>query len=136
MCKSERGKNNTLEIVDEDNQYIWEALDHHLKINNPTDRLFCRINSDKALSRKTLDRIMKKTCQKAGISNNDKWHCHTLRHTRAIRLAENGLDLKEVQYWLGHVDVKNTQIYYQFTTRQYDVMYSKLKKSKKSKRKK
>lgn len=82
------------------------------------------------ISRKTLDKLMKKYCEMAKIKDKDKWHFHTLKHTRAVNLAESGLDLKEIQYWLGHKEISNTQIYFQFTSSQYETLYKKLKKDK------
>ncbi len=131
-CKRLKGgRNNTLQIIDED---ILNSLERHLKENNPTDALFFNFHNNKPLSRKTLDVIFKKTCKLAKIQAEDKWHNHTLRHTRAIDLAESGLDLKELQYWLGHVHISNTEIYFQFTSKQQEVMYQKLKKSKRRKK--
>ena len=64
----------------------------------------------------------------ANIKDKSKWHFHTLKHTRAVDLAEKGLDLKEIQYWLGHKEISNTQIYFQFTSVQYNALYRKLSK--------
>lgn len=131
-CKRLKGgRNNTLKIIDED---ILKSLEQHLKVNKPTSALFYNFHNNKPLSRKTLDVIFKKTCKFAKIQADDKWHNHTLRHTRAIDLAESGLDLKELQYWLGHVHISNTEIYFQFTSKQQETMYQKLKKSKRRKK--
>lgn len=131
-CKRLKGGiNNTLRIIDED---IIRALKVHLKENNPQGPLFQNLITNKPLSRKTLYVIFQKTCEEAHIENKDKWHNHTLRHTRAINLAEKGFDLKELQYWLGHSDVSNTLIYFQFTAKQQEAMYQKLQKSKRRKK--
>lgn len=125
-CKRLKGgKNNTLRILDEK---VLRSLNRHLKYNNDSEYLFENFQLKKELSRKTLDHLMKKYCELADISDREKWHCHTLRHTRAIYLAENGFDLKELQYWLGHSHVSNTLIYFQFTSRQQDILYKKLEK--------
>ena len=51
---------------------------------------------------------------------------HSLKHTRGQFLADSGLDIKEVQYWLGHKNIRNTYIYFQFTRQQQEQMYEKL----------
>lgn len=117
------GNNNTLRIVDD---WVLKIFERHLRLNKPTTYLFTPLSSkDKPLSRKTCDRIMKKTCEKANITVS-KRHCHVMRHTKAIHLAESGLDIREIQYWLGHSCVANTEIYLKFTTKQYETMYKKL----------
>lgn len=129
-CRRKKGgKNNTLRIIPE-YQWVTDCLKKHIKVNRPTSYMFTNfIDTSTPLSRKTCDHLMKKACSKTSISS-DKWHCHTLRHTKAVNLAEDGLDLKEIQYWLGHASITNTEIYFQFTTSQYETMYKKLRKKK------
>lgn len=125
-CRRLKGSlNNTIRIVDPD---ILRSVKRYLRTINH-DTMFI---SQKGLpiSRKTLDKLMKKYCEIAKIKDKDKWHFHTLKHTRAVDLAEIGLDLKEIQYWLGHKEISNTQIYFQFTSSQYETLYKKLKKDK------
>ena len=83
----------------------------------------------KPISRKTLDVLMKKYCHLAKISDIEKHHFHTLKHTAAVHLAESEIDIKELQYYLGHKSVTNTLIYFQFTTKQQETMYAKLQKN-------
>jgi len=70
-----------------------------------------------------------KYCHLAKISDIEKYHFHTLQHTAAVHLAESEIDIKEFQYYLGHKSVTNTLIYFQFTTKQQETMYSKLQKN-------
>lgn len=77
------------------------------------------------ISRKTLDDIIKKYCRLAGIPE-EKAHFHVLKHTRAVELADLGLDTKEVQFWTGHKNIANTEIYLQFTTTQQNTLYTKM----------
>lgn len=119
------GRNNTLRIIDDN---VFDSLTEYLKIKDrlyaPSQYLFPS-NRGTPISRQMLDVLMKKFCTEAKI-REDKAHFHALRHTRAIELADCGLGVREIQYWLGHADIKNTEIYLQFTSRQHENMYQKL----------
>ena len=80
-----------------------------------------------AISARQIDRLMKDYAKSAKIST-DKSHWHSLKHSIAVHLAESGADVKEVQDYLGHKDIKNTMVYFQFTTKQKDAFYQKIGK--------
>lgn len=61
------------------------------------------------LHESVLQRAVKEARLKSGISKPAS--CHTLRHSFATHLSENGYDIRNIQELLGHRDVTTTMIY-------------------------
>ncbi len=124
-CKRLKGSSNNTIRLDTKTKQI---LDKYITENNiiSEGNIIFKSQKDNPISRQTLDYLMKKYCSLAMIDDRKKHHFHALKHTTAVHLAESDMDIKELQWWLGHKAVTNTEIYFQFTTKQQEKMYGKL----------
>lgn len=87
--------------------YIENARDEMLKDREET-ALFVNCNGVR-LSRQGFWKIIKQYQKQANITTDIT--PHTLRHSFAAHLLENGADLKSIQEMLGHADISSTQVY-------------------------
>ncbi len=83
-------------------QYIFPST---IRYQHPTDGYFCRHHLHWTALSNTLRSAVKKTKIHKHVT------AHTFRHSFATQLLLNGADIRTVQEWLGHNDVKTTQIY-------------------------
>ncbi len=86
------------------------------------DRLFTNMNGQ-PMSRQGFWKIIKHYSEKAGIKKDIT--PHTLRHSFAAHLIENGAQLKDIKEMLGHSDISSTQVYAQLMKNKYTVAYAK-----------
>jgi len=86
------------------------------------DKLFTNMNG-KPMSRQGFWKIIKHYAETAGIDKDIT--PHTLRHSFAAHLLENGAKLSDIKEMLGHSDISSTQIYAQMMKCKYTSAYSK-----------
>ncbi len=123
-CMGGDGKKYIVPIYAFARECLQQYMDKRREIANSsnTDFLFLNLNGS-PLSRQGLWKIIKGYQKKLGISVEIT--PHSLRHSFAIHLLENGADLKSVQELLGHKDISSTRIYEQTVKNKLSEVYEK-----------
>lgn len=85
------------------------------------DKLFTNMNGQ-PMSRQGFWKLIKHYADEAGIK--EEITPHTLRHSFAAHLLENGAKLQDIKEMLGHSDISSTQIYAQYIKNKYTSNYA------------
>jgi integrase/recombinase XerD len=92
----------------------------------PDGWLFPGMDIDNHMSTRHLGRIVHEAAKAAGIAK--RVSPHTLRHSFATHLLEDGVDIRVIQVLLGHAKLENTAFYTQVATRTVRTIISPLDK--------
>lgn len=86
------------------------------------EALFVNLNGNR-MTRQGFWKLIKQYQKSAGI--HKQITPHTLRHSFAIHLLENGADIQSIQEMLGHVDISSTQFYSNLVNQKLREVYNK-----------
>ncbi|MCI7472499.1 MAG: site-specific tyrosine recombinase XerD [Clostridiales bacterium] len=120
-----RGKERIIPLY----QAAVRALQNYLDrvrpqmVEHPDEKALFVNMSGERMSRQGFWKIIKHYQEKAGIQKDIT--PHTLRHSFAAHLLENGADLHSIQEMLGHADISSTQIYTQVVSQKLKDVYNK-----------
>ena len=82
------------------------------------DLVFAHPQLGRPLDGSKVSRRFKEACRDAGVR---QIRFHDLRHTFATRLAASGQPLRSIQEFLGHADIKTTQIYAHYAPSEHEL---------------
>lgn len=91
---------------------LIELLREYYQIYNLKKYLFEGPENEK-YSQRSVQQIMKSSLKKSGVGSPAS--VHTLRHSYATHLLENGIDIRIIKELLGHNNIKTTEIYTHIT---------------------
>lgn len=87
---------------------LKDILSRQQRVKNTDDYLFTNGRGGR-LTEATIQKVVSQIALKAGVKKNVS--PHTLRHSFATHLLENGVDIRYIQELLGHAKLQTTQIY-------------------------
>ncbi len=91
---------------------VWQQLQEYMDVYRPVEWVFEGPDSGQ-YSARSVQAIFRKAKERSGI--NPYATVHTLRHSFATHLLEEGIDLRYIQELLGHESSKTTEIYTHIT---------------------
>lgn len=112
-----KGSNDTLIYL---SKKLSNSLKKQLKRAEGIDQVFLFETKGKPYNLQNFRKIFQRLCNKANIPQ-EIGKIHNLRHTRAIESVKKGANLREVQYILGHKELKNVMIYLSYTPNDLEI---------------
>jgi len=106
QVKQGKGRKDRLSMLSEN---VAGMLQDYLERYIPREWLFEGQEPGKPISERTVQAVFQQAMEKAGIKKSIG--IHSLRHSFATHLLENGTDLRYIQELLGHKSSKTTEIY-------------------------
>lgn len=119
FVRSAKGNKDRYTILSD---LVLATLREYWKAYKPKVWVFEGQREGKQYSIRTAERVFESAAQKAGIHKHVS--IHTLRHSFATHMLEQGTDIRFIQELLGHSSVKTTEIYTHVSKRHIGVLKS------------
>ena len=100
---------------------LWPHLSERGEAGSPY-LFFSRQSGTKPLSPSTIYGLFRRYAEAAELPR-ERQHPHVLRHSIATHLLDAGWDIADVQDWIGHADIKSTQVYAKVTNKRRETRY-------------
>lgn len=110
MIRVGKGRKDRITILPES---LIPQLKTIIDGSGQNDYLFLS-NRGSRLTTRSIQKIFSKALKKSGVKKSAT--CHSLRHSFATHLLENGINIRYIQELLGHSNLKTTQIYTKVAT--------------------
>lgn len=104
--KAGKGNKDRVTVI---STQVLNNIEKYLREHQPLCFVFEGNNEGVKMTTRSIQKIISNSAGKAGINKNVT--AHTLRHSFATALLENGTDIRYIQELLGHARLETTQIY-------------------------
>jgi integrase/recombinase XerD len=90
-------------------EFLVDDLQELVVLQKSKNEDFLFSGKNGKLSTRNLQKIISSAAKRAGLG--ESVHCHTLRHSFATHLLEDGVDIRKIQILLGHASISTTELY-------------------------